>query len=351
MKNNEMQDAASAIMPLTATREEVSAIARYIKNCDIKIIEEGAVACINAKKIRQILLIGSGDSYALALLYAALINRITLLPARALQSYEFVSEHTEYLDDSWLVVVLSASGRASPVVDALIKAQHTNAQVIGITNNNESLFATQVKKLLVTQATKRGMPTQSTLAMAIFLEAIICILQPEYDKQYWPQFRKFCFYAKYLPDISRLSGGDQMLSQLFTKRVTLLGSGGNLGLATMLSNLLWCGPQLASQALPLEEYEHALRLNQAGAQDLVIIFNCTGSPGVLAWHIKQQLIKKNATVLHVDNQLLSYMFSGNYTAFSSHEDCHFYAMLAMFSFIISATEKYLSCGGERISQE
>ncbi|MGY5956027.1 SIS domain-containing protein [Kosakonia sp. BK9b] len=351
MSTAKERDTASAIMPLSATREEVSAITHYIKHHNINDARSQAAAFINVQSVRQVLLVGSGDSYALALLYAAMINSITLLPARAIQSYEFISEKTEYLDSSWLVVVLSASGRASPVLDALIKAQHTRAQVLGITNNTGSLFATQAQKLLVTQATKKGMPTQSTFAMALFLDAIIVILHPEYAKRYKPQFHKLYLYAKYLPDVSRLSRGEELMQYLFSKRVTLLGSGGNLGLATLLSNLLWCGPQLTNQVLPLEEFEHALRLNQCGEQDLVILFDCTGSQGALAYHVKQQLRKKNATVIQINNRLLSFVFSGNFKIFSSNDDCHYYAMLAIFSLIISATEKYLSCGGERISQE
>ncbi|WP_080993395.1 SIS domain-containing protein [Trabulsiella odontotermitis] len=350
MNRAEMQDMSSAIMPLSETRKEVNEIMSFIKYHDLNSARKNIAEHIDVQKIRQILLIGSGDSYALALLYAAVLNNITLLPARAIQSYEFVSEKTDYLDSAWLVIVLSASGRVSPVLDVLTKAQHSQAQVLGITNNNESRFAILAQKCVFTQASKKGMPTQSTLAMALFLDALACVLHPAYEKKHGLQLQHLRLYAMYAPVLSRLALGDELLLHLFSRRITLLGSGGNLGLATLFSNLLWCGPQLASQVFPLEEYEHALRLNQASDNDLIIIFDCTATQGVLAYHIRQKLMKNNATVVHVDNGLLSLMFSGSSRTFSGNGDCRYYAMLFIFSLIISATEMFLSCGGKRVTE-
>lgn len=351
MNSAELLDSREAIMPLSATRDEVNNIANYIQcyRCDnaINIISE----IIHAERIRHVLLVGSGDSYAMALLYAALFNQISALPVRAIQSWEFICENHGYLDNSWLVIVLSASGRQSPVVESLMKAQATTAQVVGITNQAESPFALRARNLITTGATKVGMPTQCNVATALWLEAIGCLLSENYRDRFNDELARLQSVMRCLPDIASFSWCQELIQQLSSHRVTLLGSGGDYGLAVLFSNLLWCGPQQPNQVLQLEEYAHALRLNQASTNDLVIIMDCTDNSTALINHITDRLSERNIAVKHINHNFLSLIMRGNEDFLQQNENCRYYAMIFIFSFIISATEHYLDSGGRRVSLE
>jgi glucosamine--fructose-6-phosphate aminotransferase (isomerizing) len=43
-------------------------------------------------------------------------------------------------------------------------------------------------------------------------------------------------------------------------------------MAYLASNLMACGPQIEASFFPIEEYCHALRLNQANQRHLVLMF-------------------------------------------------------------------------------
>nr|WP_241391560.1 SIS domain-containing protein [Yersinia frederiksenii]ULG19853.1 hypothetical protein 49p1_00144 [Yersinia frederiksenii] len=351
MNGAELLDSKMAMMPLSVTRQEVNDIANYIQFFDLRAALKIVSDNIHSDNVRHILLIGSGDSYALALLYAALFNEISALPARAIQAGEILRENVNYLNKSWLVIVLSASGRPSSVLDALIKVQATQAQVISITNTADSPFAVNAHNLVTTQAKKVGMPTQSSIASALYLDVIGCTLIPDYKRILISELTNLRQKMACLSGISKDSWYQTLLCLLFSKRVTLLGSGGDFGLALLLSNLLWCGPQLPNQVLQLEEYEHALRLNQASLDDLVIVFDCTGNSSLIADRIVKRLTNKKLEAIYIDNEFLSLMMRENSSLFSQSGNCRYYAMMFIFSLIISATENHLLAGGSRVSLE
>ncbi|EPM4908924.1 SIS domain-containing protein [Enterobacter hormaechei] len=351
MNSAEFLDSRTSVMPLSATRKEVGDITEYIRRFDFLEAINVVSDMINANKIRNIILLGSGDSYALALIYSALMNQITCLPVRAIQSWEFICEKSDYLDESWLVIVLSASGRQSPVVDSLIKAQTSKAQVIGITNNEESIFALLAKMRISTGVTKAGMPTLSNVSTALWLDAIGGVLSSSYQISMKNEHDQLKTAVDFLPDIASFKWCQELVNLFFTHRITVLGSGGDYGLASMISNLLWCGPQIPNQVMQLEEYAHALRLNQASENDLIIIFDCTGNSGLMEKKIIHLLSTGGSSVKYIDYESLGLIMGGNASYFQQNDNCRYYAMMLIFSLIISATEKYLAGGGRRVYVE
>lgn len=351
MNSAELLDSRKALMPLSATKSEVNHIADYVYNFSCT----NVIATLNKKicmrNVSNILLIGSGDSYALALLYAALFNQITGLNARGVQSFEFIGENSLYLDKTWLIIIISASGRPSPVVNALEKAQTTDSQVIGITNSEGSVFANLARTPICTGATKKGMPTFSNIAAALHLDAIACLLFPDYLNDFILQVDKFREGLTQPSHKIRAYNCVSFLDFIFRKQVTILGSGCDYGLALLLSNLLWCGPQRNNQALQLEEYLHALRMNQVSPDDFIIIFDCTGNLSDLTNNVVSHLVKHKVSYLHITPHELGLLLKGNAGFFEHHENCRYYAMMLIFNLIISATEIYLSTGGNRISLE
>ncbi|HDZ1004098.1 TPA: SIS domain-containing protein [Klebsiella variicola] len=351
MNNAEIIDGGMTAMPLSDTRDEVSNISNLFQHYNFDDAIKNVKDKMEPSRVKHILLIGSGDSYALALLYAARYNYLLGLPVKTSQSWEFIKENSQYLDETWLVIVLSASGRPSPVVDALIKAQQSTAQVIGISNTGTSFFSVRAQMLITTGATKSGMPTQSTIGAALCLDTIGCCLSGYYRQQWKAESERLRHFFHYQPSISRVSWIRQFVRQLSSHKVTILGSGEDFGLAMLFSNLLWCGPQIPNQVLLLEEYQHALRLNQASVGDLVVIFECTDNTTVLTEQITQKLTSKKVPVRYINHELLSMITGENKIPFSSEENCRYYAMMLIFNLIISSTEYYLSCGGYRVSLE
>lgn len=351
MNSAELLDSRKALMPLAATKSEVNKITYYVDNFSYPDIKVLLNAKICTRNVRNIMLVGSGDSYALALLYAALFNHITGLCVKGIQSHEFISENLHYLDETWLVIIISASGRPSPVVDALVKAQMTTAQIVGITNSDNNVFARQARTLICIGATKKGMPTFSNIATALYLDSVACILSPEYENKFEQEIEKFKSVLSGSQETTGTFRDPAFLDTIFRKRITVLGSGSDYGLALLFSNLLWCGPQRNNQALQLEEYSHALRLNQSSPDDLIIIFDCIGNNSALAKKTINHLIINNASFKHINRNELGLLLNGNIHLFNDRDDCRYYAMMLIFCLTISATEIFLSGGGNRVTLE
>ncbi|MCP5756656.1 SIS domain-containing protein, partial [Klebsiella pneumoniae] len=85
----------------------------------------------------------------------------------------FLGIPVERFSATSLVVVISASGRPSPVLDALAHALTTKASVVGMTNSPGSPFANLSSRMLFTLASKKGMPTQSSSATLFLLMRLV----------------------------------------------------------------------------------------------------------------------------------------------------------------------------------
>lgn len=351
MNSAEIRDSKVAIMPLAATRNEVNLITEsvnvfHLDNSMQRINEE---ICVT--KVKTIYIVGSGDSYALSLIYANLFTNNVKIPAYAIQSYEFIQQVTAHIDESYLIVVLSSSGRISPVADALIKAQGTAAQVLGITNSEASYFASVANHFVTTGATKAGMPTQSSIVTALYLDALGCMLSSSYYSKFTCELAQlkhdFTTHTCQLSD----SFCKAFVSTILDKKVILLGSGINYGLAVLFSNLLYCGPQKGNTVLYIEEYMHALRVNQSTGDELVIVIGQNNNDSIFN-KLSFMIHKNGGHIRYIDNDCLQRFFSNTNNKLVSDTHVHrYHFMVLIFKLIISATEKYISGGGHRVSTE
>lgn len=104
---------------------------------------------------RRIILTGTGDSYAAAIAIAPVIARygekVDVQVMRTIEFTRFLLKEEAYIDDTnkMLVVVISAGGSTSRVIEALEKADKIGAYSVLITGKAESPAARVAKKVYV----------------------------------------------------------------------------------------------------------------------------------------------------------------------------------------------------------
>ncbi|HBR4425461.1 esterase-like activity of phytase family protein [Klebsiella pneumoniae] len=160
-------------MPLFHTRQEIAGISGLLSAMQLLPDSLAALADIDFASLERLYLVGSGDSYAIALMVEEYLNRCGTIQCRAVQSLAFLGIPVERFSATSLVVVISASGRPSPVLDALAHALTTKASVVGMTNSPGSPFANLSSRMLFTLASKKGMPTQSSSATLFLLMRLV----------------------------------------------------------------------------------------------------------------------------------------------------------------------------------
>ena len=109
-------------MPLFHTRQEIAGISGLLSAMQLLPDSLAALADIDFASLERLYLVGSGDSYAIALMVEEYLNRCGTIQCRAVQSLAFLGIPVERFSATSLVVVISASGRPSPVLDALAHA-------------------------------------------------------------------------------------------------------------------------------------------------------------------------------------------------------------------------------------
>lgn len=332
-------DMNNSVMPLYYTIKEINEISDYLLKVNIDNVFEEITHLLSSREIKGVLFIGSGDSYAISLAYEALFNDKLGIVVKTLQSGEFLKENINYLNENWLVVVISASGRKSPVLYALKKAQLTQALVIALTNNHESDFFYHADRPLVIKAEKKGMPTQSSFATALYLDVLL---------GYLSGYRTLKF-NEILNVTKNILDGNNFLSEkmekiFWNKKITFVGSRENFGIATLFSNLLYCGPQIRSQVFQSEEFHHALRINQMGDDDC-IIFLTNEKDKDLELDISQLNDKKSSLII-ISNDLINNLFDVK----AMNDFQYRYAcMISIFRITSFLTMQYLKNGNTRVS--
>lgn len=257
---------STSIMPLKETRKEIDDTYSLLKQLDLTWFNLFSQCCIETDKLTRIILVGSGDSWAVALVAAAWIESNSKLHCVARQTFEFLNSDLQRYDKETLIVIISASGRPSPATDALKLAVSTHAQVLGITNDSGSPFSVLASNMLFSGAQKKGMPTQSTSATLYLLLRLADLINDDSPK------------LDYVSDLlarefsqMKLSWHQKERRAFHGNRVTFLGNHHTWGLAIIGSNLLSCGPQIHADAFLVEEFHHSLRLNQVSVGEHFIL--------------------------------------------------------------------------------
>ena len=363
MNCQQLIEPPNVIMPLSYTQKELESTANVLAHlwCQRQTIQ--LVAHHLAKRtIRQIILIGSGDSLAVAKLACFDMETMLHIPCRVWQSYEFIQQATQRLSNDCLVIAISASGRPSPVLEALRLAIASNAVVIGLTNQANNPFSQLPEYSLLTHAHKLGVPTQSTTATLFLLLLLGCE---------WANNRKTIASEDYqlilhslhnvvrqLPDVQKTitqHWQQQDRSVFFTQPVTFLSTGSTNAIATLATNLMSCGPQLHTDAFLLEEYHHSLRLNQTNKTQRFIVFTPLIDPLNLIAETKQTLrqIGANMTILSPYDYLSSLKNHSDSLSCveiaAINRQTNFYHLIFLQTLSLQLAADYLADGGTRVT--
>lgn len=285
------------VMPLADTRLEIDATAAALRRLDASWDAHISALTLNVSELRRVILVGSGDSLTAAQCAAAWLQKHTTLPCQARQTFEFLQQDLTAYGQEVLIVALSASGRPSPVLDALHYALGSKAQVLGITNAPGTQFSHATPNMLFTGAKKRGIPTQSSSCTLYALLRLGGMLS---GKRLSGLHLDSQLEARCQQQQLAWQNNDRTAWQ--ADSITLLGSGLSWGLALSGSNLLSCGPQRQACALQIEEFHHSLRLNQAHAGQLYILI--PGTPAEFEFYHATQtkLLAQGATTEWVNFQ-------------------------------------------------
>ena len=213
--------ARAPVMPLAQTREEINATAAALRHLAAIWGECFSSVQLDKRAVERVCIVGSGDSWTVALCAAAWLGKYTHLFCSALQTWDFLQTDLTRYQKETLIIILSASGRPSLTVDALSHAVCSNAQVLGVTNCPGTPFCAITENMLYTWANKQGIPTQSssvTLYTLLRLAQNLCPgltpLQIEEDlegkfsqiNQHWQQKKRHFYQQKEITFLG--SGGD-----------------------------------------------------------------------------------------------------------------------------------------------
>lgn len=324
--------ARTPIMPLAKTREEIDTTAAALRHLAIIWGECFSTIQLDEYAVKRVYIVGSGDSWTVALCVAAWLGKYTHLSCSALQTWDFLQTDLTRYQEETLIIILSASGRPSLAVDAFHHAVYSNAQVLGVTNCPGTPFCAITENVLYTWANKQGIPTQSS---SVTLYALLRLVQ------------KLC------PDITPLQIEEdlegkfrqinrhwqQKKRRLYQqKEMTFLGSGLSWGLALSGSNLLSCGPQIRATALPVEEFYHSLRLYQVDASQHYFLIPATSCEYPFYLATQKAIIEQGATA-----ELISFIPD------TSESTNLFLVMQWLYEMCWHLSSDYVNAGGKRVS--
>lgn len=286
---------SKSIMPLIATRREIDSTYALLKQLDQTWLNLFAKSRVNTDELSRIILVGSGDSWAAALIAAAWIESNSTLNCVARQTFEFLNLDLRRYGRECLIIVISASGRPSLVTDALTHAVNSNAQVLGLTNCSGSPFSLLADDMLYSGAQKKGMPTQSTSATLYLLMRLADVTNANLPRQsYFSEMNSAEFF-----EIQR-NWSQKDRNAYRDNMVTLLGNHLTWGLALIGSNLLSCGPQIRANAYPIEEFHHSLRLNQVSVGEHFILLPSSQQELEMFIQTGLELLERGASIEIID---------------------------------------------------
>lgn len=280
-----------SMMPISATRREVAdqpdVVARVLAEQAPALRELAQL--LAARGTRQIVLLGSGDSW-----FAGLASRLALetysgLPAEAIQAYEYAAYGHPAIDASTAVIVISSSGRPTTTWDALDRALATGAYVVGITDKDYAgnPFKEKVHTALVPGALKVGWPAQPTTATIALLIALAVELGAARGHLSDATANGLRAQLWAIPERMRavLKGSDAWAADLAARLLapglrrcyTFVGAGPSLGVAYTGMALLAEGPQELALAIAVEEFHHGLHIATVAHDDVVVLIAPSGA--------------------------------------------------------------------------
>lgn len=103
--------ARTPVMPLAQTREEINATAASLRHLAAIWGECFSTFQLDKRAVERVCIVGSGDSWTVALCAAAWLGKYTHLFCYALQTWDFLQTDLTRYQKETLIIILSASGR------------------------------------------------------------------------------------------------------------------------------------------------------------------------------------------------------------------------------------------------
>jgi glucosamine 6-phosphate synthetase-like amidotransferase/phosphosugar isomerase protein len=280
-----------AMMPISATRREAAAQPEVI----VRVLTELAAPVrelaqlLAARGTRQIVLVGSGDSWFAGMACRLAFEAYSGLETEAIQAYEYAAHGHPGVDAETAVIVISSSGRPTTTWNALDRALLTPAYVVGITDNPYAgnPFSERVHTALLPGAAKVGWPAQTTsatIALLIMLAVELGRARGRIDDAAADLLGEQLLA---IPGAMRSALGasagwaDELIGRMgapAARRIyTFVGSGPSLGVAYTGMALLAEGPQEVGIAIAAEEFHHGLHIATIARDDVVVLVAPTGA--------------------------------------------------------------------------
>ncbi|HHC6592914.1 TPA: SIS domain-containing protein [Vibrio parahaemolyticus] len=315
-----------AIMPLSATKNEIDGIPAAIRNTVSNLSQIRTVG-FSLEGIKKVILIGSGESYIVAKMAEVSANLHGGIVVKAVQSCDFtVYEEYQESNSETLIIAITSSGRYSQVIIALEKAVNNGFKTIALVND-ATKWSRLIRPTYVISALacKRGMPTQSTVCSFIAVLNLISFLDNRNGLA-----KEFVLELVDAPKIieSVLAQTEAFFSEelidlmLNSDGWTCLGIGYSSFVAETMANLLACGPMIEANAMPTEEYHHSLRMFLPQRGKLFFIFDEDAQISDLTRSTIKDLLNAGAKVLLIHKYKINEAFSesNNFISFNYSVD-------------------------------
>jgi glucosamine--fructose-6-phosphate aminotransferase (isomerizing) len=279
------------MMPISATRREVAAqpevVARVLAGQSAAVRDLAAV--LVERDTREIVLLGSGDSWFAGLACRLAFEIYAGLPTEAIQAYEYAAYGRPAFDSRTAAIVISSSGRPTTTWDALDRALATPAYVVGITDRPYpgNPFHEKSHTALAPGASKVGWPAQTTTATIALLIDLAIELGRARGHLADGEADQLAARLRSLPGAMRAvldqSGppaeplARDLLAGGARRIYTFVGSGPSLGAAYVGMALLAEGPQEVGIAIAAEEFHHGLHIATIARDDVVVLIAPSGA--------------------------------------------------------------------------
>lgn len=126
---------------------------------------------LSQKPIRQIYMIGCGDSVAALRGTRCFLEILLGIPCKEEDALDFAYYNSHAVSEDSLVITLSSSGRTIRVLEALLVARSCGAQTLALSNTPGSPLMEAATAGILIHASRKGWPTQSsTSAMATVVQ-------------------------------------------------------------------------------------------------------------------------------------------------------------------------------------
>lgn len=277
----------TAMMPISATREEVAAqpevVARVLADCEDDVRRLALV--LAEREVNQLIAAGSGDSWFAAQAVRLAFERYAGVLMEPMQAYEYAAYGRAGVDEQTAFLVISSSGRPTTTWDALDRALETPAYVAGVTDNpaDDNPFVSRPHMALIPGAVKKGWPAQTTTATIAVLIDLAIKFGVERGHLPAGKAEALSVSLREMPAHMRQVLADShgwaaAVAEKFEgqRLYTFVGGGPSYAVAQTGSALLAEGPQHVGLPLTVEEFHHGLRIGTIEPDEPVVLIAPAG---------------------------------------------------------------------------